>query len=132
MKVDIGPYTSQEERKAGKKRKVKVHVHGYDTWSLDNTLSMIILPALKKFRKHPGGAPNIANEDVPEDLQRKNEEDWHEPDDNHFDRWYWVLDEMIWAFDEMLRQKEYNACFTKVGDFKKCTESWLQRSSRYD
>lgn len=93
-----------------RKRKIKVQVHGYDTWSMDNTLSMIIAPMLRQLKEQKHGAPYVDDEDVPLELRSVSapilsQEDINMgvPDDNHFKRWDYILDEMIWAFsqDEM-------------------------------
>lgn len=89
-----------------KKRKIKVHIDPYDVWSLDETLSHIILPALKAYRKNICGAPYVDLEDVPEELrpteeEKKNLEPW-DTDSKHFKRWEWVVDEMIFAFEHKL------------------------------
>ena len=50
-------------------------------------------------------APLVDDEDVPEELRSTaapaKENDW-DVDENHFKRWDWVLDEMIWAFEQAL------------------------------
>ena len=49
------------------------------------------------------GAPHVDDEDVPDNLKSTNaepkEEEW-DTDSNHFLRWDWALDEMIWAFEQ--------------------------------
>lgn len=88
-----------------RKRKVKVHIDYYDIWSADHTLAMIIAPTLKKLKEHQHGHPCVDNEDVPEEL-RMNDSDRERlehdgsVDDNHVARWNYVLDEMIWAFEQ--------------------------------
>jgi len=84
-------------------RKVKVHIDGYDVWNADNTLALVIHPVLVKLKENKHGAPIVDDEDVPEHLRstaappKKSE---HDVDDNHAARWDWVLDEMIWAFEQ--------------------------------
>lgn len=82
-------------------RKIKVHIDKWDTWSMDHTLSMIILPMLKQLKETKHGAPHVDDEDVPDELKSTTapakENDW-DTDDNHFKRWDYVLDEMIHAF----------------------------------
>jgi len=79
-----------------------VKIDRWDTWGMNTTLGMIALPMLKQLRQHKQGAPLVADEDVPVELRstsapaRANEWD---TDDNHFKRWDWVLDEMIFAFE---------------------------------
>jgi hypothetical protein len=80
-----------------------VKIDRYDTWSMDNTLAHIIHPMLIQLKKDKHGAPSTDDKDVPKKLRsyvappKKNEWD---TDDNHFKRWDWILDEMIWAFGE--------------------------------
>ncbi len=85
-----------------KKRKVQVHIDRWDTWSMDNTLALIILPMLKQLKASKHGSPLVEDEDVPEHLRstaappKQND---YDTDDLHHDRWEWVLDEMIFAFN---------------------------------
>jgi hypothetical protein len=113
MKVVIGPY-----KKKDKNRKVKIRIHKYDTWNMDHTLAMIILPMLKQLRDTQHGSPNVDLEDVPESMRLIDHEEYdsqkcfdfyHEPNlqniqcDIH-DRWHWILDEMIWAFKQLVNE----------------------------
>jgi hypothetical protein len=79
-----------------------VKIDRYDTWSMDHTLAPIILPMLKQLQKTKHGAPFVDDEDVPEELKLTSappkENEW-DTDDNHFKRWDWVMDEMIFAFE---------------------------------
>lgn len=81
-----------------------VKIDYYDTWSMDSTLSHIILPMLKQLQATKHGAAFVDDEDVPEGLNLRSteappkENEW-DTDDNHFKRWDWVLDEMIFAFE---------------------------------
>jgi hypothetical protein len=81
-----------------------VKIDRWDTWSMDSTLAYIILPMLKQLQATKHGAPFVYDEDVPEDLKStsvsKVEE--HETDSNYFMRWDWVLNEMIWTFEQKL------------------------------
>jgi len=88
-----------------KKRKVKVHIHNYDVWNLDNTLAHIILPALIKLRDAKAGSPFIDGEDVPEELRCGENMDEY-ADENFHKRWEYVLNEMIFAFEKHLVQWE--------------------------
>ena len=78
-----------------------VKIDRWDTWSMDHTLAPIILPMLKQLQATKHGAPNVDDEDVPEHLRSTaapaKENEW-DTDDNHFKRWDWALDEMIFAF----------------------------------
>jgi hypothetical protein len=86
-------------------RNIKVHIDPYDTWSMDNTLALIILPMLKQLKETKQGSPLVDDEDVPAHMRHtlsKGTDDW-ETDDRwiHY-KWEWVLNEMIWAFEQEL------------------------------
>lgn len=86
-----------------RRRQVYVKIDRYDTWSMDHTLAYIILPMLKQMHATKQGAPWVDDEDVPDNLKSTSvepkESDW-DTDSNHFLRWDWVLQEMIWAFEQ--------------------------------
>jgi len=79
-----------------------VKIDRYDTWSMDHTLAHIVLPMLKQLKATKHGSPLVDDEDVPEHLRSTaapaKENEW-DIDDNHFKRWDWVMDEMIFAFN---------------------------------
>ena len=85
------------------KRTVKVHIDRWDTWSMDDTLAHIVLPMLKQLKETKHGAPFVDPNECPPELkpkkQTKKQKDNGETDSTHFERWDWVLDEMIFAFD---------------------------------
>jgi len=78
-----------------------VKIDYWDTWSMDHTLSPIILPMLRQLKEKKHGAPFVDDEDVPEELKSTSapakENEW-DTDANHFARWDWAMDEMIFAF----------------------------------
>ena len=79
-----------------------VKIDRWDTWSMDHTLADIILPMLKQLKETKHGAPFVDDEDVPEELKSTSappKENEYDTDENHFKRWDWVLDEMIFAFE---------------------------------
>ena len=87
-----------------RERKVKIHIDRWDTWSMDHTLAHIILPMLKQLKATTHGAPWVAVADVPKELRptKKQLMDYQKDgttDPKFFERWNWVLDEMIYAFD---------------------------------
>ena len=88
-----------------KKRKISIQIDDYDTWSADHTLSLIIHPLLVKLKNKKDGAPYVDNEDVPENLRSTNakpkENEW-DTDEFYFDRWNYVIDEMIFAFEKSI------------------------------
>jgi len=80
-----------------------IHIDYWDTWSMDHTLADIVLPMLRQLKATKHGAPLTQDEDVPQHLRSTaappRENEW-DIDDNHFRRWDWILDEMIWAFEQ--------------------------------
>ena len=87
-----------------RKRKVKIRIDKYDTWGMDSTLSMIILPMLKQLHETKHGAPYVDDEDVPTHLRstaaEPRENEW-DTDGNHFLRWDWIMEELIWTFEQL-------------------------------
>jgi hypothetical protein len=79
-----------------------VKIDRWDTWSMDHTLAHIVLPMLKQLKATKHGSPFVDDEDVPEHLRSTaapaKENEW-DTDANHFLRWDWVMDEMIFAFE---------------------------------
>jgi hypothetical protein len=79
-----------------------IKIDHYDTWSMDHTLSPIILPMLKQLKAAKHGSPFVDDEDVPDELKSTaappKENEW-DTDENHFRRWDWVMSEMIFAFE---------------------------------
>ena len=79
-----------------------VKIDRWDTWSMDHTLADIILPMLKQLKETKHGAPFVDDEDVPDELKSTSappKENEYDTDDNHFKRWDYVLDEMIFSFE---------------------------------
>lgn len=81
-----------------------IKIDPWDVWSMDSTLAEIIVPMLKTLQANKQGAPYVDPADVPEHLrpkkQTKKERDNGHTDSTHFERWDWVLSEMIWAFEQ--------------------------------
>ena len=96
-------------------RKVEVRIDYYDTYSMDHTLALIILPMLKQLKTNISGAPNVDDKDVPKELRStsapEKENEW-DIDNNHFKRWDYVLDEMIWAFEQIVNLDNDSQFFT--------------------
>lgn len=85
------------------KRNIKVRIDKYDTWSMDNTLALIILPMLKQLKESKHGSPLVDDEDVPEHMRHtfsKGPDDYETDDPWIHYKWEWVMNEMIWAFDK--------------------------------
>lgn len=84
-----------------KKRKIDVQIHDYDTWDMAETLGFVIRPMLYQLKDEKNGAPYVDLEDCPEHLHPKSKPKDGETDEFHFDRWDWILDEMIFAFETL-------------------------------
>lgn len=99
-----------------RERRIEVRIDPHDTWSMDTTLGYIILPMLKQLRATKHGSPWVEDVDVPHLVKNKktkkakksspnvravntDEEDQHS---GVHERWNWVLDEMIWAFEQVI------------------------------
>lgn len=96
-----------------------VKIDPWDTWSMDHTLAHIIVPMLKQLRDTKNGSPFIDDEDVPTHLQserykkakKRNKKgielnthalNMGDDDTTVHERWDWVLNEEIWAFEQLL------------------------------
>ena len=89
-------------------QKVRVRIDRWDTWSMDHTLAHIVLPMLAQLKATKHGAPNVDNADVPKELRMSKKDRIQfanngSTDDKFFKRWDWILDEMIWAFEQKCR-----------------------------
>lgn len=99
-------------------RQVYVRIDNYDVWNMDSTLAYIILPMLKKLKERKQGAPKVEDFDVPQHLwstnatAKKNE---YDIDEFWFQRWEYVLDEMIWAFEQHLDDSETDKFYDHSG-----------------
>ena len=86
-----------------KNRKISVKLDRYDTWSMDHTLSLIVVPMLKQLKATKHGSPYVEIEDFLDSTRIKIGEDGKpdrlDSDDDTHVRWDWVLDEMIYAFE---------------------------------
>ena len=92
MKVNIGKFYSN-----GKQRTIKVQVDKWDTYNVDHTLSVIALPLLQQFKAQVGGSSWVDNEDVPESMFVAEGSEFES--DLWGERWGYVIDEMIFAFE---------------------------------
>ena len=110
-----------------------VKIDYYDTWSMDHTLSHIILPMLKQLRDTKHGSPLVDPDDVPEELRVVGHEDWSGQKELQFEdqekyreeswnithrRWEWVLNEMIFAFEHLVDDSWENDYSSGIIDMK--------------
>lgn len=97
-----------------------VKIDYWDTWSMDHTLAHIIVPMLKQLNETKHGAPNVDDEDVPDELKSTSappKEDEYDVDANHFARWDWVMKEMIFAHETKLNDDWTEQFYTGVADY---------------
>ena len=106
-----------------------VKIDYWDTWSMDHTLGQIALPMLKQLKDKKHGSPCVDDEDVPEELKSTSapakENEW-DVDDNHFKRWNWVMDEMIFAFEHHINKEWEEAYRSGEFDHKSVACEWYE------
>lgn len=120
MEVKIKRYKSGD--RVGSIRKNEVKIDSYDSWSADWTIAQIAAPLLVQLQETKHGAPFVDDEDVPEELRSTScapKENVWDTDANHFKRWDYVLQEMIYAMQEIANDKENEPKMYKhVGDIE--------------
>jgi len=99
-----------------------VKIDRYDTWSMDHTLAHIIHPMLLQLKEIKHGAPFTDDRDVPKELRSTSagpkENEW-DTDEFHFARWDWILSEMIWSFEQELRDDDEAEFYDHSDSFEK-------------
>ena len=116
MKVKVGKYPSHRFYHNwlynwfgySPKQRTSIKIHKWDTWSMDDALAPIILPMLVQLKETKHGAPMVDMKDVPKELRATKKQlneylKGGDTDPHHFERWDWILDEMIWAFEQKCR-----------------------------
>ena len=110
-----------------RKRTIKIKIDHYDVWSADYTLALIILPILKQLKIQKQGYGWVDDEDVPEELRtvkkRKTRKavkdlgltvhsvDFGDEESIIHKKWDWVLNEMIWSFEQMIKDDDQGEFF---------------------
>lgn len=111
-----------------REKKDKVRIDDYDLWNTDETLAIIIHPLLVRLKEIKHGSPFVDYEDAPKELRPNPTElatiQNGSMDSKFQDRWEWVLDEMIWAFEQYTKdwEEEYSSGvsdwqFIQVGEY---------------
>jgi hypothetical protein len=112
-----------------------VKIDRWDTWSMDHTLAYMILPMLKQLKIDKHGAPFTDDDDVPEELKSISAapkvEEW-DTDEFHFQRWDWIMDEMIWAFEQKVTDDDEHQFFdhSAYDNDGRGTNKWLDDMSK--
>ncbi len=98
-----------------------VKIDYWDSWSMDHTLSLIVLPMLKQLQATKQGSPFVDDEDVPEELKSTSAppkvNEW-DTDDNHHKRWEYVLNEMIFAFEHKIDDSWQDKFYSGESDWQ--------------
>lgn len=105
-------------------RRIKVRIDRYDTWGMDHTLAYIILPMLKQLKATKHGSPYVDQEDLPAELRltkreqkvfdeghwnkklKATEEEIDAASKKFHSQFDWVLDQMIWSFEQQFDEDE--------------------------
>ena len=104
MKINIGKFP----KKSTSKRKINIQIDSHDTWNLDNTLALIIYPALLQLKASKQGVPSefadvggeaYGVQDSFDFYQETHDESWKVG----LERWDETLDKMIWSFEQLLK-----------------------------
>lgn len=127
MKVEIGDYPSDDSG-----RSVSIEISDSDVYSLDSTLALVITPTLKKLKGKKKGAPFIADEDVPENIRSTNATQTTEFIDEFWQqRWDYVLDEMIWGFENYDKISEFHLFDEDSDEFTEKLKNSLRLFGKY-
>lgn len=109
-----------------KKRKTRIRIDKWDTWGMDSTLALMILPMLKQLKETKHGSPPVDMNDVPVHMRTHTTEDYddqltfdfyhNDGDVEHYqynvhDRWNWVMGEMIFAFETVVTDNDWRSQF---------------------
>lgn len=105
-----------------RKRKVAVKVHHYDIWYADHTLALVIVPVLKQLKDQKQGWSNVDDKDVPEWLHYVADSESTDDDDIEdelgLQRFDWILDEIIWAFEQHCDDNWEDNYYSGVSDLQ--------------
>lgn len=101
-------------------RTVKVHIDSWDTWNMDSTLAVIILPMLKQLKETKHGSPGDMNgfKYVSSNSSQKCFDFYRDDDDvawnvGHLE-WVDILDKIIWSFEQLQPDVDWEAQYWLV------------------
>ena len=118
MKVNIGKFP----KKSTGKRKINIQIDSHDTWNLENTLALIIYPALLQLKATKHGVPSefadvggeaYGVQDSFDFYQETHDESWKVG----LERWDETLDKMIWSFEQLLKGEYDDQYHHGLADF---------------
>ena len=105
-----------------------IKIDKYDSWNAEHTIALIVLPILKQLQATKHGAPFTDDDDVPLFLRsteaEPKEHEW-DADSLHFKRWDWILNEMIWTFEQLASDDDEDQFYHhEFGEHDKVPEGW--------
>ncbi len=108
MKINIRNFN-----KGPTERKIDVQIDKWDTYSLDHSMALIILPALIQLKQTKHGVPSKFVASVGSDHDENFSFDFVKEDSNAvFDKgcaqWEETLDKMIWSFQQLVMDEYSN------------------------
>jgi hypothetical protein len=127
MKINIGKYP-----KSDKTRKVNIKIDRYDTYSMDHTLALIILPLLIQLKENKSGVPgsivsDVGGEDYSDQLCFDFYSETHQESfDIACNNWDTILDKMIWSFQQIALED-----YDKLYHHGKPEYDWVKTDSTY-
>lgn len=114
------------------KRKIKIKIDNYDVWSADHTLALVILPTLLKLKEVKQSYAHVDDDDVPDNLKTINfnslSDDQYRNDALDEEKWYYVLNEIIWAFKTIVDTESDEQFYTGTIEF---TDNGIVNSDDY-
>lgn len=127
MKVNLGKYP-----KGAAMRRINVEIEDFDTWALDSTLALVILPALIQLKHTKHGVPSHFTDRIGGDFDNNLVFDFiKEDDDKVFDAlcndWDDILDKMIWSFQQLAIEEDYDSKY----HHGKMDIGWKQTEKQY-
>jgi hypothetical protein len=87
-----------------RQRKIQIAIDNYDTWGMDSTLALIIVPMLKQLRDTTHGYPSdfmTDRSDWDGDQIAFKDHGFEYPEETGFEEWQATLDKMIWSFEQL-------------------------------
>lgn len=108
MKVRLGPHPKRGERR------ISVEIEDFDTWGLDHSLALIVLPALIQLRDTMHGVPSEFGDVPGASYDEQLSFDFYlESHNAAFDvgckNWQTVLEKMIWSFQQIALDEDYES-----------------------
>lgn len=99
-------------------KKIKIDVHDNDLRQLDIVLAPLLQKCLIELKKNKNGTPYVDYSDIPEHLRTPEDLSESATHDGAWSEkaWDWILDEMIWAFGQIITDWEEKYCY---GNFER-------------